>query len=146
MRPRAGLLKHMLKKIADAGLLIAALDGRDEYHAWARQVLENAPPPWLICEPVLAEISASVGTPEPVLEMLRRGDLEIAFDLSDNIAEVLALVRKYRDQGMDLADACLVRMSELLEDSVIYTVDRKDFSFYRRRGRLTIRCEFPPTT
>ncbi len=136
----------MLKKIADAGLLIAALDGRDEYHAWARQVVENEPPPWLVCEPVLAEISASVGTPEPVLEMLRRGDLEIAFELSDNTAEVLALVKKYRDQGMDLADACLVRMSELLEDSVIYTVDRKDFSFYRRRGRHTIRCEFPPTT
>ncbi len=135
----------MLKKIADAGLLIAALDSRDEYHGWARQVLEREAPPWLVCEPVLAEISASIGTAEPVLEMLRRGDLEIAFELSDNAAEVLALVRKYRDQGMDLADACLVRMSELLDDSVIYTVDRKDFSFYRRRRRQGIRCEFPPT-
>lgn len=135
----------MLKKIADAGLLIAGLDSRDEYHGWARRMLEREPPPWLVCEPVLAEVSASVGTPEPVLEMLRRGDLEIAFELSDNALEVLALVRKYRDQGMDLADACLVRMSELLDDSVIYTVDRKDFSFYRRRRRHAIRCEFPPT-
>jgi predicted nucleic acid-binding protein len=133
----------MLKKIADAGLLIAALDGQDQYHRWARQVLEAESPPWLVCEPVLAEVSASIGTAVPVLEMLRRGDVEIAFALSDHAAEVLALVRKYRDQGMDLADGCVVRMSELFEDSVVYTVDRKDFSLYRRRGRHAVRCEFP---
>jgi predicted nucleic acid-binding protein len=133
----------MLKKIADSGLLIAALDGRDQYHGWAWQVLEGEPPPWLVCEAVLAEVAASIGTPEPILEMLRRGDLEIAFELSENAAEALSLARKYRDQGMDLADACVVRMSELLEDSVVYTVDRRDFLLYRRRGRHAIRCEFP---
>jgi predicted nucleic acid-binding protein len=133
----------MLKKIADAGLLIAALDGRDQYHRWARQALENEPPPWLVCEAVLAEVCASIGTLEPVLEMLRRGDLELAFELSDNAAEVLALGRKYRAQGMALSDACIVRMSELFEDSVVYTVDRKDFTLYGRRGRRAVRCEFP---
>jgi predicted nucleic acid-binding protein len=145
MQPSARLSERMLKKIADAGLLIAALDARDQNHGWARQVLERESPPWLVCEPVLAEVSASIGTPLPVLEMLHRGDLEIAFELSDNATEALALARKYRDQGMDLADACVVRMSELLENSVVYTVDRKDFSCYRRRGRHAIRCEFPPT-
>jgi len=133
----------MLRKIADAGLLIAGLDAQDQYHGWARRVLEHESPPWLVCEPVLAEVCASIGTAEPVLEMLRQGDLEISFELSDNAAEVLALVRKYQDQDMDLADACLVRMSELFEDAVVYTVDRKDFSLYRRRGRHAIRCEFP---
>ncbi len=133
----------MRKKIADAGLLIAALDARDEHHGWARQALEDESPPWLVCEPVLAEVSASIGTPLPVLEMLQRGDLEIALELRDETAEVLALARKYRDQGMDLADACVVRMSELFEDSVVYTVDRKDFSLYRRRGRQAIPCKFP---
>src|SRR5512138_2116257 len=103
----------MHKKIADSGLLIAALDARDAHHAWARQALEEESPPWLVCEPVLAEVSASIGTPLPVLEMLQRGDLEIAFELRDETAEALALARKYRDQGMDLADACVVRMSEL---------------------------------
>jgi predicted nucleic acid-binding protein len=55
----------MRKKIADAGLLIAALDARDEHHGWARQALEEESPPWLVCEPVLAEVSASIGTPRP---------------------------------------------------------------------------------
>ena len=133
----------MRKTIADAGLLIAALDARDEYHGWARRALEEESPPWLVCEPVLAEVAASIGTPLPVLEMLQRGDLEIAFELRDETAEVLALARKYRDQGMDLADACVVHMSELFEDAVVYTVDRKDFSLYRRLGRQAVPCRFP---
>jgi predicted nucleic acid-binding protein len=132
-----------MKKIADSGLLIAALDNTDTHHRWAATLLGQGAPPWLVCEAVLTEVSGSIGTPEPVLEMLRVGDLELAFDLADNKAEVLALVKKYRDQGMDLADACVVRMSELLESSTVYTVDRKDFSLYRRKGRLRIVCEFP---
>ena len=34
-------------------------------------------------------------------------------------------------------------MSELYEDSVVYTVDRKDFIVYRRQGRRPVRCIFP---
>ncbi|MFN2273870.1 MAG: type II toxin-antitoxin system VapC family toxin [Anaerolineales bacterium] len=132
-----------MKRIADAGLIIAALDGRDAHHGWAAGLLRRESPPWLVCEPVLAEVCASVGTAEPVLEMLQAGDLALAFDLNENRAEVLALVRKYRDQEMDLADACVVRMSELFEDAVVYTVDRSDFSVYRRHGRRPVRCVFP---
>ena len=132
-----------MKKIADSGLLIAALDARDAHHAWARKILENESPPWHTCEAVLAEISASLGTPQPVLEMLRVGDLEIAFQLAENTVEVLALVKKYRDQGMDLADACVIRMTELFDNSVVYTVDKTDFSVYRRHSRRPIRCVFP---
>jgi predicted nucleic acid-binding protein len=130
-------------RIADSGLLIAALDERDLHHRWAQEIIAQEAPPWLVCESILAEVAASVGTAEPVLEMLRLGDLEIAFDLAENTAEVQTLVRKYRDQKMDLADACVVRMSELFDDSVVYTVDRSDFSVYRRRGKQTIRCVFP---
>jgi uncharacterized protein len=97
----------------------------------------------LVCEPVLLEVSLNIGTPKPVLEMLKVGDLEIAFELDQNVAEVLALTKKYRDQGMDLADACVVRMSELFEDSIVYTVDRSDFSVYRRYSRRAIPCAFP---
>jgi hypothetical protein len=44
---------------------------------------------------------------------------------------------------MDLADACVVRMSEVFIDSIVYTVDKTDFSVYRRHGRRPIRCVFP---
>ena len=142
-RPWGSPRGSAMTKIADSGLIIAALDKTDGYHAWAAKVLESESPPWRVCEAVLAEIAASVGTPEPVLEMLQLGDLEIGFSLDDNAPEVLALIRKYRDQGMDLADACVVRMSELLEDSVVYTVDKTDFSVYRRHTRQRISCVFP---
>ncbi|HZR16959.1 MAG TPA: pilus assembly protein [Verrucomicrobiae bacterium] len=132
-----------MTKIADSGLLIAALDPRDGHHAWAARVLKQQEPPWLVCEAVLAEVSASIGTPEPVLEMLRVGDLEIGFGLAQNRSEVFALARKYRDQGMDLADACVVRMSELFDKAIVYTVDRRDFMVYRRKRRQRIPCEFP---
>jgi predicted nucleic acid-binding protein len=55
-----------VKKIADAGLIIAALDRQDAHHAWAARLLQRESPPWLVCEPVLAETCASLGTPEPV--------------------------------------------------------------------------------
>jgi len=132
-----------MEKIADSGLIIAALDRGDSYHDWAKKILETETPPWLVCESVLAEICASVGTAEPVLQMLQLGDLEIKFSLNENTPEVLALIRKYRDQRMDLADACVVRMSELLEGSIVYTVDKTDFSIYRRNSRRRIPCVFP---
>jgi predicted nucleic acid-binding protein len=133
----------MFKKIADNGVLIAGLDARDPYHGWAMSIFEREEPPWLVCEPVLHEVSVNIRSPEPLLEMLKVGDLTIAFQLNENIAEVLALIKKYRDQEMDLADACVVRMSELLEDSRVYTVDRTDFSVYRRHSRRPIPCVFP---
>jgi predicted nucleic acid-binding protein len=131
-----------MKKIADSGLLIAALDGGDEHHAWAVKVFEEHESPWLVCEPVLAEVSASVGSPLPVLEMLLAGDLEMAFQIEKHAPELLALTRKYRDQKMDLADACVVRMSEMI-DATVFTVDKKDFSVYRRHSRQKIPCVFP---
>jgi len=132
-----------MEKIADSGLIIAALDKSDRYYVWAKKVLETETPPWLVCESVLVEVCASIGTAEPVLQMLHLGDLEIKFSLHENTPEVLALIRKYRDQRMDLADACVVRMSELLEGPIVYTVDKTDFSVYRRNSRQRIPCAFP---
>ncbi len=52
--------------------------------------------------------------------------------------------QKYRDQGMDLADACIVRMSELTRTCRVVTVDRTDFTVYRRNGREAIPILSPP--
>ena len=45
---------------------------------------------------------------------------------------------------MDLADACIVRMTELGRDSQVITVDRDDFAAYRRNGRDFIPVIVPP--
>ena len=44
---------------------------------------------------------------------------------------------KYHDIPMSLADACLVRMAELLPDPVVLTTD-SDFAVYRRFGRRVV--------
>jgi predicted nucleic acid-binding protein len=53
------------------------------------------------------------------------------------------LLTKYANVPISLADACLVRMSELHENSVVFTFDR-DFKLYRRHGRQVIPTLMPP--
>ena len=56
--------------------------------------------------------------------------------------EVLDLRTKYGDVPMSLADACLVRMSEILPDPVVLTTDA-DFKIYRRHSRQVVPCLLP---
>jgi predicted nucleic acid-binding protein len=83
----------------------------------------------------MAEAAAMTRRPIAIVEMIRAGEIILAFDLREQAASVLALLNKYGDRGMDLADACIVRMSELIRDSRVVTLDRADFSVYRRNGR-----------
>lgn len=129
--------------IADSGLLIALVDRLDAHHEWAREIVETLEPPFITCEAVCAEVSAVLGTPAPVLAMLKARDLRLVFSLGTDLNAIQQLTNKYRDQPMDLADACIVRMSELHPISHVITVDRTDFSIYRRFGNKEIPCLFP---
>lgn len=55
---------------------------------------------------------------------------------------VLKLLAKYEDRPASLADACLVRMSEMLATPMLLTTD-DDFRVYRRHGRQVIPCRTP---
>lgn len=94
----------------------------------------------------MLETAWVLGAPVRVLTLLARGDLILdpAFVFSSEIPRLLELCRKYADRPMDLADASLVRMTELTTRCKIWTVDREDFSTYRRHGRQAVPCEFPP--
>ena len=134
-----------VKKIADTGLLVAAADPRDEHHHWAATAL-RANAPFHTCDAVVLETAWVLGSANGVLGLLARGDLIVDpdFALSREVPRVLELCRKYADRSMDLADACLVRMTELTSRCKVWTVDREDFSAYRRHGRQPVPCEFPP--
>jgi predicted nucleic acid-binding protein len=45
---------------------------------------------------------------------------------------------QYEDLPMDFADACLVVITEEEKDSLLVTLDKKDFSVFRRHGRDVI--------
>lgn len=129
--------------IADTGVIVALLARNDPFHSWAVDAFRSNSP-FITCEAVIVEAASFFPEPRPVLKLIERGDLVLQFHLSDNLTEVMPLVAKYADRPMDLADACIVRMSELERDTKVWTVDRSDFSVYRRNGNELIPCAFPP--
>src|SRR5580658_10735591 len=89
-----------VRKIADTGLLKAALDADDWAHPWgSAQFREHAP--FYTCDAVLVELAFLLGTPIPGLQLIVRGDLILGFDLAVEIKPVLELLQKYRDRRMD---------------------------------------------
>lgn len=133
-----------MRHILDAGVLIAAMNRDDRHHEWATETLGRLAPPFYSCPEAMAEAAAMTGRPAAIVEMIQAGEIELAFDLSAQAAGVLSLLEKYADREMDLADACIVRMTELTRDCRVLTVDRADFSVYRRNGRDLIPIIAPP--
>ena len=130
--------------IVDASFLVTLLSRRDSNHRWAADQALRSPPPWKTCEAALSEAFHLLGRRgAPALgELLRRRALVCAFHLGEDAEEVLALMRKYIDVPMSFADACLVRMTELLSDPVLLTTDA-DFRIYRRHSRQTVPSIMP---
>jgi hypothetical protein len=124
--------------------LVALLSGRDTHHAWARVKAPDLAPPWLTCEAVVSEAFHLLGPlgVSALGALLRRRALRTSFELVENLEPVLKLLEKYSDVPMSLADACLVRMTETLADSVVLTTD-EDFRIYRRHSRQVIPCVMP---
>ena len=130
--------------LVDAGFLVALVGRRDASHGWAASQALRLPPPWLTCEAALSEASHLLGPDgtRGLLLMLRRGALSSGFRFADDGGKVLRLMEKYQDVPISFADACLVRMTETLNDPVLLTTD-SDFRIYRRHGRQVIPCIFP---
>jgi len=94
----------------------------------------------LTCEPVLTEVVYFLREDgleiDPLFVMLERGALRLQFDVSAHWPRIRTLMARY--EQMDLADASIVVMSELHANSEVFTVDRRDFSSYRRNDRQMI--------
>jgi predicted nucleic acid-binding protein len=133
-----------MRAIVDTGFIVAFLNYDDRYHDWASEIGRAVSDPFLTCEAVLAETAFQVESASRVLALLQDGFLRIAFDLTENIEEVQALAEGYRDRTPDLADLCLIRMSELNEHLPVLTVDEGDFRVYRRNRRDVIPLICPP--
>ena len=138
----------MIKKrvIIDTGPLVALLNKNDNHHDWAVAQFSMMAPPFLSCEAVISEAcfllqSFSHG-PTYILELLERQLIHLSFNLEVESKSVKYLLDKYQNIPMSLADACLVRMSEQISDSIICTVD-SDFKVYRKNKRDMIPVIMP---
>jgi uncharacterized protein len=133
-----------VKGIADTGLLVAFANRRDRYHDWAVGVAEQTDEPFLTCEAVLAESAFHLRNTRIVLDMLTEGLVRVALDVSAELPHLAALAKRFADGQPDLADLCLIRLSELNPRHRLITVDEADFRVYRRNKREVIPLICPP--
>jgi predicted nucleic acid-binding protein len=126
---------------ADTGALVALLDRSDSHHIWAKRCFQSLKPPLLTCEAVLAETWHLLQQAPPSCKVLmalhRDGILRSDFQFEHHAFDIWKLLQKYTDTPMDFADACLVRMTEIVSQSRVWTTD-SDFKIYRRLGRQTV--------
>ncbi|PYR16703.1 MAG: pilus assembly protein [Acidobacteria bacterium] len=133
-----------MKGIADTGFLVAFANRNDAHHDWAVGVASRVTEPLLTCEAVLAESAFHLESASLPLAMISDGLITIAFACNDHLPQLTALAKRYADRHPDLADLCLIRMSELYPRHAVITVDREDFRAYRRNKREMLPLICPP--
>jgi len=141
--PARDFLAASMQAIADTGYLVALLQRNDEHHRWAKGIARQFELPLLTCEAVLAETAFHLQSRVYPLEMLKRSVIRIAFDCARHLESLQELAERYADRHPDLADLCLIRMSELYPKHSVITVDA-DFRIYRKNKRDIIPAIFPP--
>ena len=130
--------------IADTGFIVAFAHKNDRHHAWAIDLAEQITPPLLTCEAVLAEAAFHLDSTSLVLSLVQDGLLRVAFDFSRHLEALVELADRYEDRNPDLADLCLICMSELYPRHPVVTIDVADFRVYRRNKREVIPTICPP--
>ena len=126
--------------LLDTGCIVALLDRSEAHHARCVQALQGISDPLVTCEAVIAEschlLRKQRGAGDAILENVERGVFRLPLRLDESCASVRALVKRYARVPMDLADACLVALADMLDTGRILTLD-SDFRVYRwRRTRV----------
>jgi len=126
--------------LVDTGPLVALLDADDDHHAGCREALKTMAGPlmstWAVLSEAMFLTHRAGGWPmqRALWTLVARDDVVIV-DLDRDARErSAALMEKYRDVPMSLADATLVAVAEQLELSRVFTLD-SDFRIYRHRTR-----------
>lgn len=125
---RAGVL-------VDTGPLVALLSKDDADHDRAERLFAACLPPLRCPEAVLAEAcflmrKVHAAGPAEVLALGRKGVYQISMSIEGDWANLEAVLKKYADKPISLADACLIRSAEIHDDARIVTFDA-GFLVYR---------------
>ena len=127
--------------LLDTGPWVALLSRSDTHHNWAVQQFRQLTPPILSCEAVVAETCFLLKRfgfdPALALQFIERGVVQLPFTLQEQIGSVSALFKRFENVPASLADAALIRMSEIYDSPLLLTTD-SDFHIYRRHGRQMI--------
>lgn len=120
--------------LLDTGVIVALLDRSERRHAACVAALDRVGALLVTCEPVIAEACyltrSLLGAPEAILQNVADGTFQIPIQLSRSASAIQRIMTKYRDQDIDLADACLIHLASELRTGDILTLDN-DFRVYR---------------
>ena len=118
---------------------VAFSPNRGEF--WAVEQFASHAAPFVTCEAVVTEtcflLARGGFDPAKALALVERGVVRIGMVLGDEASAVRKLFERYDNVPASLADACLIRLSEIYDDSRVLTLD-SDFHVYRRHGRKVI--------
>jgi len=113
--------------LLDTGPLVAWLCDSDQWHEWSAEQFAKLEPVFVTCEAVLTEAcflyARAGGDPAKIIATVRRGLLDVTFTLASEAASTELLLQRYADTPISLADACLVRLSEVHKDCRVLTLD-----------------------
>ncbi len=125
----------------DTGFLFALLDKSDAWHARAVAAADSVSEGWITTWPVLTEatylMTTRLGTrfAQGLVDEAADGAVAIWDIPPDQVARIPALMKRYSNLPMDLADASLVLLAEHLGHGRILTTDERDFGAYRWKSR-----------
>jgi predicted nucleic acid-binding protein len=123
--------------LLDTGPLASFLGSGLRHHSWTCEQWKFFRPPLLTCEPVLTEaaflLKREGREADPLFALLERGVIRIALDIEEQQAGLRALMHRYRNRPMSLADACLVRLSEIESAGEVFALD-SDFRITAATG------------
>jgi uncharacterized protein len=130
----------MRRVLVDTGPIVAILSHRDQYHRKCVEALRDMPGPLFTCWPVITEaawlLRRDANAVEKLLGSIDTGLFELLPLSGADAKPIAAIIKKYGDIGIQLADAALVHLAARDGLDTIFTLDRRDFSVYRLpRGR-----------
>jgi predicted nucleic acid-binding protein len=130
----------MKRVLADTGPIVAILSRRDLYHKICLDALRDMPGPLFTCWPVITEVAwllrRNANAIQQLLNSIEVGLFEILALTTEDAKPIAAVMKKYRNIRIRLADAALVHLAARDGVDTVFTLDRRDFSMYRLpRGR-----------
>lgn len=121
--------------LVDAGPLVAHLNESDQWHAWASPTIRALGETLHTTEAALAEVCHHLRKRRPainiLMELIETGTLCVHPVFPMQTSRLKEMLSKY--DRMDLGDATLVVLSEEYPRAKLITIDRTDFTVYRRR-------------
>ena len=129
--------------LLDTGPVVALFNAADGHHRVCLEAFAALTPPLLTCWPVLTEAAWLLRKQPRPLDRIADAHAAGLFEMlpldGDCLAGIAAIMRRYEDAGLQLADAALAYLAERENIRTIFTLDRRDFSIIRLRRNRTLR-------